>query len=946
MFPERHFLGWGRDLPGLAAEHLARDWHGGPLDLADTLVLVPTRQAARRLRERLARLAAERGTGVLPPLVLPPAGLIALALPADMPVASAADVLAAWTDAIRRLDARTAPNLFPHGRVWTRDFAGCLGVARQLDGVRQLLAANGLLVRDVPERLAAAGAACTDPARWHEFAAIETACCERLRALGLADPAEARQRAAAAPRLPPGIARVVLLGLPDPEPLCLALLGRLGAEPGLPVEVCIAAPPELATAFDAWGRPLPEAWLNRNLPLPAEAIRCVAKPGQQAAAVFAWLDCERIAPADLAVGAPDESVVPHLQRLAAGRGFGIFNPAGQPLAGHGLYHLCLDLAGLAVTGAWETAGALLRNPELLRFLAARLPEFDAAALLAAADRFQNDCLPHLWPDAFARLAHALRPEWTPLARAAATIEPLLARLREPDLDQGLAEVLGTLCAERRLAPASERDRAFASAADALADALAALDTPAVRACCGSGEERFALLQQLLAGARRYDEARETDLDVEGWLELAWNDAPRLALTGFNEGRVPEAVVAHPFLSDRSRRALDLPHNDQRFARDAYLLAALTAWRPAEHVLILFGKGSDEGDALRPSRLLFLCPDAELPARATRLFSDAPAAPPAAPHHLAWRLTPRAAPPLTALSVTHFRRYLACPYRFYLGVVLGMESVDDRKLEMDALDFGLVCHAALEQFARQPELADSDDERRIAAFLVDCAEREIERRYGRQLSAPLRIQLDSIRQRLTHAARVQAAHRRDGWRILEAERRLGSAGVGFEIDGMPVHGRLDRIDQHADGRLLVLDFKTSDQPQHPETTHLAPCADTHPAPDFARVDAGGRPSRWLDLQLPLYCLALLRDGHGPVLAGYVNLPKAVTASGVSLWPIDNNLLESAEGCARGVVRAVREGRFWPPAEALPYDDFADLFRGPVAEAAAPPPPPAAREATPP
>lgn len=937
----RHFLGWERDVVSLAAEFLARDWAAGSLDLDGTLALVPTRQAARRLRERLARLAAARGTGVLPPLVLPPDGLISLAMPEGAPRATPADEVAVWTDLLRRLDPRTCPALFPRERAWTREFAGCLSLARQFVALRALLGENGLLLRDVPARLAATGdpAAAADPARWTELARLEDTYLERLRRLGFTDPGVARAQTAAAPRLPPEVRRIVLLAVPDPEPLCLAILARLAET--LPVEVCVHAPAALADTFDPWGRPLPEAWMAREVPLPDEAIRCLAKPGDQAEAVLAWMDTAGIAPADLAVGVPDETVVPHLQRLGERRGLGLFNPAGRPLASHGLYHLCHDLATLAVSGTYDAFTVLLRNPEFLAFVAARDSTLSPTALLGAADRFQNDCLPDNWPAAAARLALEPRPPaWAPLASVRRELEPLLARLRGPNLWHTLGDALGLVLAHRRLRPERPDDRAFETAATVLADTLATLDTAAVNGCCPGAEERLALLLHQLEGARCYAEPHETDLDVEGWLELAWNDAPWLALTGCNEGCVPESLGGHPFLPDHARRLLDLPHNDRRYARDVYLLQSMSAWRRPGRLLILFGKTSDEGDARRPSRLLFLCPDAQLPVRATRLFAGAPAAAAAAPRQLAWKLRPRAVPPPASLSVTAFRQYLACPYRFYLGTVLGMESIDDRKLEMDALDFGLVCHDALEDFARTPDLAASHDAARIATFLVERAEHHVERRYGRQLSAQLRVQLDAIRQRLTHAARIQAAHREAGWEILRSECRLAElADTPFLIDGMPVRGRIDRIDRHPDGRLLVLDYKTSDQPQPPAQTHLAPWTDAHPAPDFARVQADGRDCRWSDLQLPLYCLALRRAASGPVLTGYLNLPKAVTETRITLWPLDSTLLDSAEACAAGVVRAVRDGHYWPPAASLPYDDFAELFCGPAADAAEPPAAPA-------
>ena len=47
-----------------------------PLDLSHCAVLVPTAGSGRRLRAELVRLAAERGKGLLSPVVLTPMGLL------------------------------------------------------------------------------------------------------------------------------------------------------------------------------------------------------------------------------------------------------------------------------------------------------------------------------------------------------------------------------------------------------------------------------------------------------------------------------------------------------------------------------------------------------------------------------------------------------------------------------------------------------------------------------------------------------------------------------------------------------------------------------------------------------------------------------------------------------------------------------------------------------
>ena len=84
--------------------------------------------------------------------------------------------------------------------------------------------------------------------------------------------------------------------------------------------------------------------------------------------------------------------------------------------------------------------------------------------------------------------------------------------------------------------------------------------------------------------------------------------------------------------------------------------------------------------------------------------EAPASQPL-PWTLPWKLQPRPLPDdariFQRLSVTQFRSYLSCPFRFYLQHGLGMNEIDPEKSEMDARDFGNLVHDALERFARDP-----------------------------------------------------------------------------------------------------------------------------------------------------------------------------------------------------------------------------------------------------
>ena len=95
-----------------AVEWLAAGWGGeAPLDLANRLVVVPTRQAGRRLREALAEHASRRGQAVFPPRVMTPDALLTHGLPTG--VAARIESLLAWVDVVREVDLADCRDVFP-----------------------------------------------------------------------------------------------------------------------------------------------------------------------------------------------------------------------------------------------------------------------------------------------------------------------------------------------------------------------------------------------------------------------------------------------------------------------------------------------------------------------------------------------------------------------------------------------------------------------------------------------------------------------------------------------------------------------------------------------------------------------------------------------------------------------------------------------------------------
>ncbi len=925
MAIHRVFLGWQKPLCDTVPAHLLRRAGAGMLDLREMVVVVPTRQSSWRLRAALPLAAHVQGAALLgPEIVTPP---VLLEPPRTTAVATSLQDLLAWVTILQavnpgELTAFLGPRENrPHNTVWA------LQVARRLQDLRRELADGGLAIADV----AARGDELEERERWVVMAELERRHTEQLTRWRLRDALHLKLDHARQGLLAPEVRHVVVAAVPDPPKLFMQLLNQWAAA-GNSVEVLVAAPETEAAAFDAWGRPLPDAWQTRAIALRPEDLWLEATPDDQASrianAVAAGLRAS-LSPASLrpqlAIGVPDRETVAPLQREMEAIHLPAFDPQNRPLAETAFFRLVQALLALRHRPGYAEVAALLRHPDVLAM-------FDNGPdVLRALDEFQSEHLPVTLDDMTIRkVPHAVPP---PVA-ALDQIREWHAALQEESLATSLRRVLQQIYARRSLQADNPADAAFQQAVRAFDAGLRELEdaTAAGHAGADAGDVLLARLQDATVKAERHDE----ELDLEGWLELAWNPAPLLFVAGMNEGFVPDSHVGDLFLPDTLRHQLDLRDDRLRVARDAYVLTALLEQRRDNgRVILLAGKTSNAGDPLRPSRLLFRCPDSELVARAHRLFQDPPPTHASAAFSISFKLEPNRIPAdqldttrSQRLSASNFKDFLACPLRFYLQNVLAMRPLDDCAREPDARAFGTLVHEVLCEMGQDPKLWACSDANKLAQWLEQrlCALARI--RYGARPWLGVELAMGSAVMRLRAFAPQQVAWHAAGWEIVQQEK-----DQAFALAGLTVRGRIDRIDRNARTRAVcVLDYKTTDKALSPHETHFGPprMEEDLSAAVIPATFAGGRKDkRWADLQLPLYREFVRAEFGNDVQLGYICLPNALGDTGFNLWDQYHDALHtSALHCATAIVQQIRKGSFWPPGKLKSgyHDDLAGVLLG--------------------
>ena len=411
----------------------------------------------------------------------------------------------------------------------------------------------------------------------------------------------------------------------------------------------------------------------------------------------------------------------------------------------------------------------------------------------------------------------------------------------------------------------------------------------------------------LARRKSFGASKPGDLELSGWLEAPWAGAKRLVLSGCVEGRLPASMDGHPFLPDHKRRALGIPDNAARRARDSYLLGCLTRSRKPSEFRCSFSKFGPDGSPSVPSALLMRCAGEELPARVTALFSKSrsteASAPPVREHDWRWAL-PRKSDPLERISVTDFASYLQCPFRFYLKKRLELREHDPEQREMDGMQFGSLVHKVLERYGK--ETPDLSDQQEIASTVISHLGKEVTTRFGSDPSPAVRVQVEAARVRLLSFARVQAEQVAAGWKILETERKSSGDLV---IGGLPLAGKIDRIEVNGD-RVRVLDYKTQTTRKLPEEVHLQPISRAF-IPK-AETTLRGKQKAWVDLQLPLYKKVAEKLYPGKTIeTAYFVLAADPEESEVLDFKLDEELIATSSACAEEVASRISRGVYWPP-----------------------------------
>lgn len=907
---ERHFFDWHWPmLPAVADFLLQRYVKDGVCDLSSVILITPSRRAGRRLLEILAWHAEEWKERHASPLllfapqVMTVGQLPTLLIETAQPVAGELQAVAAWIKALNEIPHNVLKRLFAEIPAQD-DYLGWWPLAQELYSLHREISVAQVSYEAIKQYCANFDA--NSAARWEVLQAIANRAHDWLQQANFVDSSTAVQRAIKNRSVNRDLT-VVLVSVVDLNIETRRLLETSDCE----VLTLIHADKGDEAGFGPLGELVPEYWQQQTIPLDENQIHPVEHSIDQVTAVAELLDTLQEVSSDcIAIGMGDESLAPMLERVLEHRERATHRAAVTLLAQSAPMRLLVCLAEFVTDARPRNFQHLILQPDFADWVLQRI---DKAAthtdLQTITDRYLADYLPLQITVKSFKLPEQLKA-------VLSAVDELVPPEQNERLPAGdwisqvrfiLEKIYEGKTYREDVRGESEQYRAF-EALGALLDEIKTLSSSESLSPELSLGAFIRLLLYLAKGKNLPQQAVPDAVELTGWLELHLDDAPVLMITNLNEGIIPANVDASPFLNDGLRTHFNLMNNDRRYARDAYLLAAILHSR--QKVDVVFAGHSPQGDPLQPSRLLFACEPQKVRERAQQYYQEANKPHIISPPFLNYGQEsllsdiPHPQPlsePLIKLNVTAFRSYLECPYRFYLQYIQGLGVMDEIVMEMEARNFGTLLHNVLNSFANDA-LADrgwnAASEEQIAQRLGQLLDEAAMKSFGRARMASVEIQLHQAQRRLQAFARNQKQVFNAGWEIHQAECKLEHE---VQVDAQPfgIYGRVDRIDFHPDtGQYRILDYKIGDSFRKPEQTHRSGLKND---------------KRWTDLQLPLYRLLIekINIKAAATEVGYFGLPADLAHKGLEMANWTEEDFVEAQSIAFWVIRQLRNEIFWPP-----------------------------------
>ena len=813
---------------------------------------------------------------------------------------STTETRATWITSLLEADLEQLNALFPFKTPTRTDF---FQFAKELEFLQKILADNLLNITLANDILAGT----PDSPRWKDLKYLEEIFDTKVKEMGKLTRLQSLQNAITQSVESGKWQHIVVIGNPD---VSIVLKKYLQLQDSVGAKTTIAIFSENKDLFDDFGVPLAQKYSDIDLQLTDENIYVFSDTKKEAAAIATLAERYTENVYDiLAISCEQKQSVDLFRNELAKKSINAISLEAESLEHTEIFDLIKNLKAYCEYPSFKNFLNLARNPIVLKHFET-ISQKNAEDILADLDFIAQESICADIKQANSTLYARLNAndfESDKMRSTLLRVKYLRSIFAFADKCIEIANVPAALplfISELISEDANENEQLVESVIDEAIENIAKAES--LTKTKFTSNEIFSILTDYIKSTSVKIELEDKRLPLQDWMEIFWSDKPHLLLCDMNDGIVPLSNSDGMFLNDSIRKALGMRHQLLRQARDAYMLDTLCASRKKRgKVAVCVPKHNANEDPLMPSRILFQAPN--LPHRTKLLFQEPPVQIVQKRYTPEWNLHLPQLKYTGRYSATRLNAYLNSPWQFYLQYVLKMNEVDPQKDEMDAMQFGDIFHKTLYKFALS-NVKDSLDVKKISDCLLDEFSTIEHDTFGSNQRAQVRVQLETLKNRILACAKVQAEHRAKGWRIECAEKPFKTILNDREFVGV-----FDRIDvNEKTGARLILDYKTYDRAEQNITQ------DKH-------VKIRSDEIQWLNLQLPLYvCAANKMFNSDDIICGYFVAPKNISYACIDIWSSVNNFKESALLKMREIITNIESGIF-APTDDSPYNDYDNVFR---------------------
>ncbi|HEX8874722.1 MAG TPA: PD-(D/E)XK nuclease family protein [Nitrosospira sp.] len=404
-----------------------------------------------------------------------------------------------------------------------------------------------------------------------------------------------------------------------------------------------------------------------------------------------------------------------------------------------------------------------------------------------------------------------------LATLARYVEAELTGLHKPSaLARGISEALRILGFPGERDLDSSEYQTLKKWHEVLAD-FAALDSVLSRI---HYSEAVVRLRRMAAEVMFQPETPDVPIQILGVLESAGLSFDHLWIMGLSDETWPPQPRPNPFLPVELQRAAGFPQGSAAASLE-FAHRLTDAWlSAADEVVLSHPRHSDDREArmLSPSSLIRNIDMGELMLPSYPDYRNL--------IHAARRLERIAdgkAPALVTADdlkgsnrpdrhsirggVAVIKDHAACQFRALALHRLGAEALESPSIGLDAAERGTLLHHMLAQVWEQlktRDMLDTIDDEDLEAMLGHAADGAIARLRRSRLAAMSERFAEIERRRLVRLARdwLDEERKRDRFAVIAIEEKRN-----VHIGGLVLTARLDRVDELADGRRIIIDYKS-------------------------------------------------------------------------------------------------------------------------------------------